>query len=412
MDQLEASIKVAKFYQCNGRSGNRKKIAGGKPSLNIFFAHWKNKKTPTSKSNISKGIIEYPDLYKQAKKVAGEFFPDLKYNTIQVNKNVQCIPHKDSLNVGPSVIFTLGNFTGGRLYVENVAHDIFKKPLIFNGFEQTHWTEPFEGDRYSFIYYQSPLSNNLYDDITSEQVITKWGYKNEKHIVDQLDIQFRPNTTDEKVINELLVKNVYQKKKIGFTIESDDHWLDLGANIGIFSLHVLSNGGKVISVEPEPENLYILTNNLQNNFPLGGFEIIQGCVSTYNGKSNLYLCNGKYNKYRHSICLGKSNRKSIEVKVINIHEILLKYPTINCIKIDIEGEEINILENINLDSFKNIKKLVFEYSFDADPSIHRFTKIIDRLKSIFTTVHFTGVKLTDQEYKFYPPCINVYCINI
>lgn len=161
MDCLEEKIKSAKFYQCNGRSGKRKEIAGGKDSYHIFFANWIQKKQPGSKSTVSKGINDYPEIYELLKKVAKENFPDLIYNTIQVNKNVQCIPHKDSLNVGSSVIFTLGDFTGGRLFVDGEAIDIYRKPFSFNGYEQTHWTEPFNGDRYSFIYYQSPLSKEL-----------------------------------------------------------------------------------------------------------------------------------------------------------------------------------------------------------------------------------------------------------
>lgn len=240
--------------------------------------------------------------------------------------------------------------------------------------------------------------------------LTKWGYKNEKHD-NELKIHYRIGTTDEKVINEVLIKNAYQKRKIGFIIEPTDYWLDLGGNIGTFSLQVLSKGCKVVTFEPEPDNIELFKTNLSTNFPRGSYEIIPTCVSIYNGETNLYLCNGDYNKYRHSMCLGKSNRRSIKVPVLDIHDILKKYPDITCIKIDIEGEEINILEKINLEALKNIKKLVFEYSFDVDPSIPRFINIINRLKLVFSKVHYTGVKPSDLEYKFYPPCVNVFCLQ-
>ena len=70
--------------------------------------------------------------------------------------------------------------------------------------------------------------------------IDKWGYRDQAFNVDQLKIYYRLETTDVKVIPEVLTKYAYQKKSIGFLIEKEDIWLDLGANIGTFSLFVLT----------------------------------------------------------------------------------------------------------------------------------------------------------------------------
>lgn len=245
------------------------------------------------------------------------------------------------------------------------------------------------------------------------KTVTTWGYKGEQHpsAISPLKLLHRPDTTDEKAIEEVLTKNVYQKKKIRFLIEPGDFWLDLGANIGTFSLHVLSNGGKVIAVEPEHDNLEILKHNLENNFnDISTYKILPYCVSTYTGHTKFYLCNGDYNKYRHSMHLQK-NREWIKMRVLDIHRILDKYPDIDCIKMDIEGEEINLLENMKASYLRKLKKLVFEYSFDVDRSIRRFLTIIDRLKNIFETVHYTGINPNETEYNHYPPCVIVFCLT-
>lgn len=78
---------------------------------------------------------------------------------------------------------------------------------------------------------------------------------------------------------------------------------------------------------------------------------------------------------------------------------------------DIEGEEINLLENMKASYLRKLKKLVFEYSFDVDRSIRRFLTIIDRLKNIFETVHYTGINPNETEYNHYPPCVIVFCLT-
>ena len=50
----------------------------------------------------------------------------------------------------------LGDFVGGELMVEGEAFDIRYKPLEFNGWTQRHWTKPFEGERYSLVFF-TPL---------------------------------------------------------------------------------------------------------------------------------------------------------------------------------------------------------------------------------------------------------------
>jgi len=74
------------------------------------------------------------------------------WTTIQVNKNMKCLPHIDRNNVGPSFIIALGDFTGGELVVEGEKFDVKNKFVEFDG-TKGHWTEDFKGERYSLVFF-------------------------------------------------------------------------------------------------------------------------------------------------------------------------------------------------------------------------------------------------------------------
>jgi FkbM family methyltransferase len=225
-----------------------------------------------------------------------------------------------------------------------------------------------------------------------------------------VEIQYRPHTTDEKVIPEVLKKCVYERKAFDFFIKPNEKWLDLGANIGTFSLLCLARQATVVAFEPEPENFALLNQNISANFSKK-FKTIQKAVGTVQGVLPFYLCGGDYNKYRHTL-VPVRGRTTIQVPVDPILKVLAKYKP-NCIKMDIEGSEILILEFLTATHYKqyNIQKLVFEYSFDVDRSIPRFLRIIHNLKKYFSRVHYDKVKENELEYNYFPACTNVFCIK-
>ena len=220
----------------------------------------------------------------------------------------------------------------------------------------------------------------------------------------------RPHTTDDKVIIEVLKTCVYEKPSIDFFIEENEKWLDLGGNIGTFSLLCLARNAKVISYEPEKENFNLMKKNIKLNFPsTNNVKFVNEAVGIKTGKTELYLCKGDYNKYRHTI-YKKKGRDSITIPIKSIKSVLSK-TRVNCIKMDIEGAEIDILEFLTPSDYKKygIKKMVFEYSFDIDNSIPRFLKIMKNLKKYFKNVHWTKVKENELTYDYFPAATLVFC---
>lgn len=233
---------------------------------------------------------------------------------------------------------------------------------------------------------------------------TEWATQHD----DSFKFMIRPETTDVKVIDEVITRNTYQKKNMDFLIKEGQTWLDLGANIGTFAVLALALGAdKVVCYEPESENFQLLKENLKlNGFPSNRYKLYQQAVATEAGKQDLYLCKGDYNKYRHSL-IKIRGRATTPVTVTTMEAVRNKDPTINAIKMDIEGSEIEILENYH--EWNGIDLLVFEYSFDVDSSIPRFMTIIKELEKSFTTVHYLKVNPNEANYKHFPAATMVYC---
>jgi hypothetical protein len=108
---------------------------------------------------------KHPKIYEALQEIIKILDPTFEYDGITVNKNVEALPHRDTNNNGISLIIGFGEYCGGGLFVEEndgnfKLHDINNKPLYFNGSNQTHYTEPFEGTRWTIIYYKIKKHKN------------------------------------------------------------------------------------------------------------------------------------------------------------------------------------------------------------------------------------------------------------
>jgi len=228
----------------------------------------------------------------------------------------------------------------------------------------------------------------------------------------------RRETTDEKVIEEVVKKNCYQRRCLKGCLSNTrgQVWLDLGANIGTFSVLAAMHGCQVYAYEPERENCIMARANVALNGLEDRIRVFERGVVPPTHQGNLFdlhVCNGKRNKYRHTIMDNYTGRVRRRVKVhcSSLSEIISSVPgDITGIKMDIEGSEISILENLR-DIPKSLKYLVFEYSFDFSLSVGRFKTIIRRLQSWFHVEHGNVVGDEEGNYKFYPPSCLVYCVR-
>lgn len=118
----------------------------------------------------------FPKLYRLIRKLIKQSYPDFKYTTIQVNKNVLCSPHIDKNNVGPSYIIGLGDYTNGELVIEGKEFDINHKWKYFDG-TNGHWVSEFKGTRYTIVFFthtfKPPHPNVRFLTVTKEGIYNK-----------------------------------------------------------------------------------------------------------------------------------------------------------------------------------------------------------------------------------------------
>ena len=104
---------------------------------------------------------DQPILYNELLRCGKAICP-FDFTMIQLNKNLECPLHKDSKNAGYSMLVSIGDYEGGETVVEypdnHTEYDIKNKFASFNGSRYTHWTKPFEGKRYSLVFYKHKLS--------------------------------------------------------------------------------------------------------------------------------------------------------------------------------------------------------------------------------------------------------------
>jgi FkbM family methyltransferase len=178
------------------------------------------------------------------------------------------------------------------------------------------------------------------------------------------------NFSHVRITDEFFFENVYDLERLPFR---PNCIVDCGAHIGMFTL--LSKG-KYLDVpiyifEPNAENiLYIKKQITQNNLSLATIE--EAAVSNYSGTALFEASELSFGGYLSN---DVNSHTKTEVKVIDLTEYLEKINVQKLlIKIDIEGEEENIIPSI-INSLPQQTAVYFEYHY----GLEKFKKI----KSIF-----------------------------
>jgi FkbM family methyltransferase len=217
--------------------------------------------------------------------------------------------------------------------------------------------------------------------------------------VNGLKFYVRPDTSDAKTVDEVIGRGVYEKR--GMRIVAGEKWLDLGANIGAFTLLACSRGAYVESYEPDPISYAILLENIKlNGFKVGTFN----SAVTNNNKKKGFLNISPTGQYWRNSLERTLNGNAIDVNTVDFFEIAKKE---YCIKMDIEGTEMPILESLQ----EGFEKLVFEWSFDVDPNIDRYRNVLGKMRSLFSVVKADEIRSEHKVWlkSWFPPCKNVYC---
>ena len=150
-------------------AGDRLKKFGIKPKEggSVFLGYTKKGwMSPTKereyccvkKKYKTKLLSERPDLWEALEDFRDHHFPLFQFSGVQLNYNYKIGPHRDKGNNGESILVACGDFIGGETCVdidgEIVKFDARLRPAVFDGSKYTHWVEPFEGERFSVVFFR------------------------------------------------------------------------------------------------------------------------------------------------------------------------------------------------------------------------------------------------------------------
>ena len=116
----------------------------------------------TVKSDYSVGCWDRPFLYKLLLQFGKRYVKDIYWNSITVNQNYQCQPHRDSNNCGESVLIAFGDYEGGELEImegdKKGVYDVGLRKFKCDFTQVLHCVLPFTGNRYSLVFYHTRTS--------------------------------------------------------------------------------------------------------------------------------------------------------------------------------------------------------------------------------------------------------------
>lgn len=207
-------------------------------------------------------------------------------------------------------------------------------------------------------------------------------------------MSLRGKASDIGVVSEVWVLDDYAQDPT-FRIKSGDMVFDIGAHIGAFSVYAASKGAKVYAFEPLEQNYQQLLENIAlNNF--------QDRITPFN--KGIFSKTGRVpfaisheNSGGGSVIRADGNSGQAFIETVTLGEICaqLGIESIDLVKMDIEGSEYIIWENISPDEAKRIKKIVGEYHLFPFKPAWNFYYLKRLLKPYFSQVK------KHQPYYFY-----------
>lgn len=180
---------------------------------------------------------------------------------------------------------------------------------------------------------------------------------------------------DLSVFEEIFRDRDY--KIVDDIVKKSEVIIDVGAHLGFFALYCsfLNPLARVFSFEPEERNYQLLKENLREN-RVKNVVSKNLAVSDVVGEVELNLAEDSHN---HSLILSGGGEKK-RVFATTLQTICNKFAVEVCglVKLDCEGAEFKILENLDEKTFKKIKSFVIEYH-EYFPEMKK-EKLVDILK--------------------------------
>jgi FkbM family methyltransferase len=158
----------------------------------------------------------------------------------------------------------------------------------------------------------------------------------------KINIKFA-NLPSVIVLTDIYDDEIYERK---YCIKRGDVVIDIGANIGIFTLKsakLVGSEGRVVAIEPDPLNFQALLRNLRINALKGKVVAINEALGNVDGKTKFFI--DRYYPAVSSTHIKQEHSLTIEVKMSKLVSLVTSLGTtrVDFIKCDAEGAEVDII---------------------------------------------------------------------
>lgn len=220
------------------------------------------------------------------------------------------------------------------------------------------------------------------------------------------------NPRDDKMSLKLMAGRCWQRRELDAAISALEKagslkrngvFIDVGANIGVHSIYVMSSGvfGRAIAVEPEPNNFSLLKRNILLNGLEQRITAIEAAASAHSGQ--LQLMRHRRNFGAHSVerTFARHAADAVTVAALSLDEILahqgIGADQVALIKIDVEGHELAVLQGMGKLRQARVPIMV-ELTIDRDDPGR-----LERFKALLAPYYDHVLDLADEADGFDAP---------
>ncbi len=212
---------------------------------------------------------------------------------------------------------------------------------------------------------------------------------------------------DQSVMREVFKIREYRAAE-EIIMGAESPIIDAGAHVGFFVLYAraLNPKVKIFALEPEPNNAAALREHLKDN-KIKGVKIVEAALAERVGESNLVISTDTHNHRLATVILATPPSQRdvhnppsqggsrgvlavipaqagilsgiVKVKTVNFANFCEtnKIKKISLLKMDIEGGEYGVIENLGVEDFAKIGVIIMEYHNSKNEN---YKKIENRLR--------------------------------
>ena len=183
--------------------------------------------------------------------------------------------------------------------------------------------------------------------------------------------------TDPIVVREIFDENVYEVKDTHFN--RGGVVVDIGANIGTFAIYAGQYANKVYAIEPEPHNLEALKNNIALNSMEENVIPLPYGISDYKGTAVIHDSGG-------GSSIKDDGAFGAEIEVMSLNDLFALYniDSVDVLKIDVEGSELEIILGASRENLNKCKYITMEFDVRTGSKLGEMTQKLSETHHVRT----------------------------